>query len=324
MELTKIISNQIGLPYIILDDALIKARTYVKLIKIKKRNGDYRYVYQPSKKLKIIQYWLIENIFKYLKVHPAAMAFESGKSTKINALCHKKGRFFLKLDFKDFFPSICFKDLEPIIRNEAKSSINGTPINTNELLEIIKLSCFYKDDKLPIGYPTSPVISNIVMYKFDSLIESALREVTLYGGVTYTRYADDITVSTDKKGACNTIQQLIVKTLQNMPSPCLTLNLTKTHFVSSSGGTAQVTGLRLCHDGHLTIHRKYKNRIRSMLFHFEKGELSPDKIASLKGHLNYIRHVDGAFYTKLQNKYFSLIDKIFNVKNEKNDGVGPS
>ena len=81
-----------------LDEALKNSRKLVKHIKIPKRDGTLRTVYQPSKKLKIIQYWLIENVFKHFEIHHAATAFQKDKSIKINVFVHKKGRYFLKLE----------------------------------------------------------------------------------------------------------------------------------------------------------------------------------------------------------------------------------
>ena len=115
MELIKVISENLNVPSDMLADALKNSRRLVKHLKIPKRDGTLRTVYQPSKKLKIIQYWLIENVFKHFKIHHAATAFQKDKSIKINAFIHKKGRYFLKLDFKNFFPSIIFEDFKPFI-----------------------------------------------------------------------------------------------------------------------------------------------------------------------------------------------------------------
>ena len=130
-------------------------------------------------------------------------------------------------------------------------------------MDKIRRACFYyKDDLLPIGYPTSPIISNVVMHEFDTQIMALLSNEDDYGKSVYTRYADDLTFSTDMKGACKEIKTLVTTELRKMESPKLKLNPQKTKYVSSSGGSAFITGLRICHDGHITIHRKYKDKIR--------------------------------------------------------------
>lgn len=306
MTLLETISQNLNVPQNMLEEALFRSRSFVKHVKIPKRDGTIRLAYQPSNKLKVIQYWLINNIFKHLKVHSSATAYQKKTSIKINAEIHSKNRYFLKLDFKNFFPSINFEDFIPYIQ----SWNNNTKIGFDEedLLEIIRCSCFYyKKDLLPIGFPTSPIISNIVMFDFDTKITALLANKDNYGIVAYTRYADDLIFSTNKKDVCKKIKTLVTTELREMKSPKLRLNPAKTKYVSSSGGSALVTGLRICHDHHITIQREYKNKIRLLIFQYKNGKLSGQEIMSLKGHLSYIRDVDSSFYTKIQNKHFSLL-----------------
>jgi RNA-directed DNA polymerase len=306
------ISSDLNVPLNMLRDALSNARDQVRHIKIPKRDGSERRVYQPSKKLKTIQYWLLHNIFRELKVHSSSVAFLEGKSIKTNALLHNKGRYFLKLDFKDFFPSIHFNDLKPIIA--CWHTETNSPLDPDSLLEAIRLSCFYKGDFLPIGYPTSPIISNVVMYEFDLSINTLLaHNVEVLGNVVYTRYADDLVFSTLQKGVCGVIHNLVASTLSSLKSPSLTINTAKTRFVSSSSGSAIVTGLRVCYDGHITLHRKYKDKARLLISLFDKGMLHRDDIPALKGHLAYIKHADSRFYTKLHRKYFQTISILFSI-----------
>lgn len=223
MQIINNISSELNIPAEILTDAMANSRKLVKHIKLQKRNGTDRDVYQPSKKLKIIQYWLIENVFYNLNIHDAATAFMNDKSIKLNAYSHRKGKYFLKLDFKDFFPSIKYTDLKPIILKYIKEKCS--PLNPEELLETIRLACFYKNDYLPVGYPSSPIISNIVMYEFDSKISEAIIDKSIYGNVVYTRYADDMTFSTDLRGACKDIEKLVKKTIKSLGSPKLQINI---------------------------------------------------------------------------------------------------
>lgn len=314
MILTEIISKDLNIPQDLLNEALFHCRQSVTHIDISKRNGSYRRVYQPSNKVKVIQYWLINHLFENLEIHECAMAYRKDRSIVLNAEKHRNKKYFLKLDFKSFFPSIKFKDFLPLVVDWNKKE--GTPFIENDLLEIIRLSCFYyNDDILPIGFPTSPIISNIVMCGFDKKISSQLSNKEEYGVAIYTRYADDLTFSTDDKGACAKIKKLVTAELRGMHSPNLRLNPSKTKFVSSPGGSAFITGLRICHDCHITIHRKYKDEIRLLLSLYKNGTLRENDINSLKGHLSYVRYVDSSFYTKLQEKYFKTINKLLTEVN---------
>lgn len=310
MSLLNIISKEMSIPEELLSEALINARLHVKHLQLTKRNGGLRTVYQPSKKLKIIQYWLIKNVFNNIRVHESASAYVKNISIKDNAYKHKNKRFLLKLDFENFFPSITYADLEPIFKEWHKQS-NVKWEFSIKTSEIIRLSCFYKDDRLPIGYPTSPILSNIVMYPFDYQISSNLSlDKNKYGQALYSRYSDDLVFSTDKIGACKEMYALVNEIISAIKAPCLNLNDTKTRYLSSSGGSSVITGLRLCHDGHLTVHRDYKNKLRGLIHLYESGKLQKKDVSSLIGHLAHIKHVDPVFFTKLQKKSFLVIEKL--------------
>lgn len=307
MTLIQTIADNINVPEQMLNSALKTSQLLVKHFKMEKRNGSNRIVYQPDKRLKIIEYWLMANVFGRFKIHPAATAFTKDKSIKQNAEIHRRGKYFLKLDFRDFFPSITFSDLEPIVVSWLEEEMPH--FDKVQLLDTIKKACFLSG-KLPIGYPSSPMISNIVMYQFDAVISNEILSVDEYGSCNYTRYADDIVFSTDMTGASRKLQELVETTLTRLASPKLELNRAKTRHVSSSGGSALVTGLRVCHDGHITVHRKYKDKIRLLLALYNKDQLAPKEVPVLRGHLAYIQDVDGAFYTKLKNKYLLVMEKL--------------
>lgn len=213
------------------------------------------------------------------------------------------------MDFKDFFPSIKWRDLEPIFADWHEDENPDWEL-TNDARNLVRLSCFFSKDLLPIGYPSSPVISNAVMFGIDNEIVNILSRDTRYGNAVYTRYADDLVVSTNKKNVCNDILEAIVNLLRETDSPSLSLNPKKTKRGSSSSGSALVTGLRICADGHITIHRKQKDHIRLLLALYKKNKLSQTEEVSLLGHLAYVRHVAPQFYSGLQNKFFEEIGKL--------------
>lgn len=274
-----------------------------------KRDGGKREIFQPSKKLKTLQYWSIINIFKKLPIHSFAVAYLDGVSILHNAKIHSDHRYFLKMDLNNFFPSIKFTDLIPLIElwHEKTSPLW---ILDSDAKELIRLSCFFKEDKLPIGYPSSPIISNLVMYKFDDGITKLISDKMKYGECFYTRYADDLVFSTVKKGACIELLNQVTTFIENNASPKISVNKSKTKLGTSTGGSVSVTGLKICSDGHITIHRKQKDHIRLLLSLYNKGILKEEEHNSLLGHLSYCHHVAPAFYSSLQKKYFKEIGEL--------------
>lgn len=310
MDIKEKISIDLNIPSKLIDEAYAFSRTHVKKFYITKRNSrSKRVIHQPSKKLKTIQYWLIANIFENMDIHSASVAYQKGESILTNAERHSENQYFLKMDFKNFFPSIKWKDLKPIICAWGKNEFLDWELN-DSAFELIRHSCFYKNDSLPVGYPSSPIISNIVMFALDKKIEVLLNDTNKFGRAIYSRYADDIVISTNKKGKCNDIRKGVSEIIKKSQSPVLSLNPTKTKMGSSSSGSAIVTGLRVCANGHITIHRKQKDHIRLLLTLYKKEQLNSEEEASLLGHLAYVQYVAPMFYSKLQNKYFKEIRRL--------------
>lgn len=308
MHIKKAIAADLSIPDSLIDEAINVARSQVKIFRIRKRSGGFREIFHPSKKLKTIQYWLMHSVFNHMPVHDASVAYRDGISIRHNANMHRSSRFFLKMDLKDFFPSITFNDFIPILRAWYSIAKPDWVLDTDAEL-LIKKVCFYKDDRLAIGYPSSPVISNIVMSEFDSKV-SALIADEKYGTVIYTRYADDLVFSTDKKGACTELKRDIQALIDSTTSPNIRINRDKTRLGSSTGGTASVTGLKICSNGHITIHRKQKDHIRLLLSLYRKRALNLEEEKSLLGHLSYCHYVAPDFYTKISKKYFREIHEL--------------
>jgi len=309
MQLRDKIALDLNLPASFIDDAIKFAHKRTRLIHIAKSNGGSRAVYLPYSKVKTIQYWLIYNIFNHLPVHKSSMAYQKGKSTLDNAIKHKSNKFFLKLDFKEFFPSIKSNDLLPLIIKWHKKHNIDWKLD-DDAVNIITMCCFNGKSSLAIGYPSSPSISNAVMYNIDVLISKAISDKDKFSTVVYTRYADDLIFSTNKPNVCKTLLNTVTKVIKEVESPKLSINKDKTGLASSTGGSAYVTGLRICPEGHITVHRKYKDHIRLLLSLLNKNMLDKSEYESLRGHLSYVKHVEPAFYTKLQNKFFTSIEAL--------------
>jgi len=314
MHIKKAIANDLSIPESLIDEAINVARTHVKVFRINKRSGGTRQIFHPSKKLKTIQYWLMHSIFSQIPVHNASMAYRDGISILHNAKKHRLSRFFLKMDLKDYFPSISFDDFIPILRAWHKSE-KPKWILDQGAEQLIKMVCFYKNDRLAIGYPSSPIISNIVMGEFDSRVSELIADEK-YGKMIYTRYADDLVFSTNIKGSCVELRKEIINLVQTTVSPNISVNHAKTRLGSSTGGSASVTGLKVCSNGHITIHKKQKDHIRLLLSLYKNDRLKPEEQMSLLGHLSYCHYVAPDFYTKLSKKYFKEIHEL-HIKNLK-------
>ena len=268
-----------------------------KVYKIPKRTpGKFRTIAHPARELKFIQRWLIRRVLFSLPVHPAAMAYRKETSILDNATQHAKHRYLLKLDIQDFFPSIKPIDL---VTHCAKFLPNLS--NTDERL--LRQVLFRRNKKtnsleLSIGAPSSPLVSNSIFYPIDEKIEAFCAA----NGVRYTRYADDLTFSTNSPHVLKTIPDFVSAVLESAAYPKLRLNAEKTLHTSKKHHR-QVTGLVLSSENKVSIGRDKKRNLKALMHRYTLNQLAPDQIANLRGQLSFVKSVEPTFITSLQNKY---------------------
>lgn len=304
MQLSELIEFELNLPRNFVTEAISKAHSSVRNWKIDKRSGGKRVVSQPSSNVKVIQYWLMINIFSQFELGPNAYAFIKGRSIRENAQAHSRNRYFVKVDLKDFFPSLTFADLQRVF----SENYSNQKYQIQEILQIVKHCCFDNKGRLPIGFSSSPVISNIIMKEFDEEVSNCLESLKLENCV-YTRYADDLVISSRTKNVSNQILIAIKEVIKNSTID-ISINEKKISFTSASGGSAIMTGLKICSDGHITLPRKTKDFIRLLLSLYASSKIRPDQKASLEGYLSFCRDSDPAFYTKINRKFFKEISKL--------------
>ena len=174
---------------------------------IPKKSGEKRFIHAPAPELLFIQQ-AVKNMLEVLyEPHTAAFGFCKGKSIVDNAWIHVGRQFVFNIDLKDFFPSI--------EQGRVWSRLQHPPFNFNEknnqlfIANIIANVCFVKQkvqrysqelgwqtlnkSVLPQGAATSPLFSNIVSERLDRKLAGLAKAF----GLKYSRYADDITFSSD-------------------------------------------------------------------------------------------------------------------------------
>lgn len=224
-----------------------------KIYKIKKRNGKYRNICEPSSNLKQIQKRILTNILNNKSISKYAKAYHKGVGLKDNAIPHINKEMILKLDIKDFFENISFVDIY-----NSCFSIEYFPKSVGMILTYL---CTY-DNHLTQGSPTSAYISNLVMKEFDEELGNWCN----LKNISYTRYSDDMTFS----GEFNP-SELIVKVRKMLYKLGLELNNNKIHIVHKSS-SQKVTGIVV--NEKLQVNIKYRNKIRQEIYYIKKFGLS--------------------------------------------------
>jgi len=159
------------------------SRTYRKF-EIRKRSGGTRTILAPMPGLARLQRTLLGVLETVYQPRQCVHGFVASKSILTNARQHLDKRYVLNVDLKDFFPSINFGRVRGMFI--APPYKLPAPVAT-----VLAQICCVKN-QLPQGAPTSPIVSNMICTKLDN----ELLRLAQAHRCTYTRYADDITIST--------------------------------------------------------------------------------------------------------------------------------
>lgn len=289
--------------------ALSAPHRYKKYI-IRKRSGNgFRLIAQPAKEVKFIQRLILVELRKILPVHGAAMAYEKNVGIKLNASHHKDNAYILKMDFREFFPSITPYLFFLVIK---ECGLVFSEADQQFLSRILFFKHTRKSKlRLSIGAPTSPFISNFVMFQFDTLMAAYCNEHK----INYTRYADDITFSTNTQGALFEIPTLVKGNLRKASFGQIKINSDKTVF-SSKAFNRHVTGVVISNDATLSLGHEKKRLYSAMIHRYSKGGLTEKESARLKGLLAYSIHIEPDFIDRMRIKYSGeVIDSIMSEGN---------
>lgn len=259
-------------------------------------------------------------IFQRLPIaEDAVFSYRRGVQISDAVKRHSGNKYFFQTDIVSFFKSIN----RSLIKNTLEAARDEIPLLDIKDYEdrIIDQVCI--DDELPIGLPTSSAISNSALMKFDIAI---LEHCKIFN-LTYTRYSDDIIISSMVKSKLDGICDLVQNVLHTHASPALNINKGKTKFFQI-GGRVKILGLTLLPTGKVTIDNKLK-KIIEVLLHFYKtdnekfskaiNDLFPNKnktsskksLDRLSGYLNYVNSIDQDYLDKLRSKFgASIVDSL--------------
>lgn len=292
---------------------LYKAKDKYTNFSIKKRNGQDRLIQAPSPGLRDIQDRLNQVLHCIYQPKKSIYSFVRGTDRNIidRARQHVGKHFVFNIDLEDFFPSIHLGRVrgmfmhKPYCLPEKVATVLAQICCTGSM-----------DSKLPQGAPTSPIISNMICRKLDN----DLIRLTKATRCTYTRYADDITFSTDKKNKfptelayINTTGEVIIgdNLDQTIVENGFKVNLEKVRLIKQNQ-RQMVTGLIV--NEKINVTRKYRNQLRAMINairkhglenaesdyqeRYNKKHRNPTSkkvtlLKVLKGKLNFFRMVRG-------------------------------
>ena len=173
-----------------------------------KRSGGIRLVEAPKRRLREIQRTILTGMLDRIPAHSAAHGFVKGRSIHTFIAPHVGQDIVLKMDLRDFFPSLTCARIQSFFRlagyPEMTADLLGGLITTSvpkkfwsnapfdaNAEEIERSRLLYSRRHVPQGAPTSPALSNICAYRLDCRLAGLARSAD----AQYTRYADDLAFS---------------------------------------------------------------------------------------------------------------------------------
>lgn len=187
METRGDLASYLHIPLATLTMFAYSGKDFYRHFSIKKSNGLMRKIDAPMGKLKHIQRIIADVLYQIYEPPISVHGFQPNKSIATNARCHTRHKVLLNIDLEDFFPSIGAKRVYGLFTHEP-FFFENTLAHT-----LTQLVCY--GGCLPQGAPTSPIISNMICRNLDFALIGYAKGKRL----CYTRYADDIVISSVNK-----------------------------------------------------------------------------------------------------------------------------
>lgn len=262
-----------------------------RFTQISKRSGGKRLICMPHNQLLKVQKWLARYVLQPQQVHPASFAYVKGKKAPMMeaARMHCGCRWLIKLDVQQFFESISerqvyhvFRSLgyEPLVSFELARICTRIGVNQNSSryrrrrwrrrrrAGSTKIREYYNRlvGHLPQGAPTSPALSNLVMRLFDERVAESVAK----RGLTYTRYADDIALSTSSSTFTRNDAMVAIKEVfTEMRAVGLRPHTAKKILIAPPGSRKVVLGMLV--DGNQPrLTREFRKRLEQHLHGLHK------------------------------------------------------
>ena len=290
-----------------------------KTFAIAKRNGSQRCISAPLRGLKLAQQRLARILQQLYRPAPCVHAYLPKRSIITNARPHTRKQVVVNLDLENFFGSIHFGRVYGMFQHP--------PFNyPKEVATVLAKICCH-DNQLPQGAPTSPVIANLICRRMDHELMALCKGAR----VSYTRYADDLTFSTNLKCLPEVIGTIIKGTPeikgQFVPSIPLQqvienndfrINPTKSRYALPENRQT-VTGI-VTNDG-INIDRRFIRRTRAMLHAWEKFGR---QAAAAEHYKKYALPKPGNPEENFQNEVIGRIQYIRHIRQGRQDSVAQS
>jgi len=297
---------------------LLHHRYYSKLVKeqsIKinsyKIKGKYRKIVSynsnhPGNQLRYLHNVILESILVFLPSSEASYAYKKGRNCFQCLKQHEGNIYFAKFDIHKYFESINLSRFKYKVANYVKSQFNkhltkiafSLGINNSVFSDLSSIiNPLFVNYKLPIGFLTSPKISDFYLYDLDEKMNSV-------DGVTYTRYADDILISSKDKEKLDIAIDIFRLSIEK---EFLKINESKTRYqiISKDNESFRFLGINIVkrsgNQFEYTISKSFIVETSKLVCNYiEKkfDDRNEKELEKIIGNLNYIKSISEKCYQK--------------------------
>lgn len=258
----------------------------------------FRIIAVPSSGLLQTQRWITQRVLAHAKPHAASVAYSKKSTIMAAAEPHCGCRWLIKLDVQNFFESIneiavyrvfrslgyqalvAFELTRICTRLGGRTPLKGTMRWHSYTWRRPKIVAYASPrmGHLPQGAPTSPMLANLAVRDFDKSVD----EIANRYGLIYTRYADDLTLSTNEEGfSKEKCQAAVSEIYAAMGQAGLSPNVTKTR-VSPPGSRKIVLGL-LVDGAKPRLTRDFKAKMRQHIHYLTQPSFGPSQHSRARG-----------------------------------------
>jgi hypothetical protein len=234
-----------------------------------KTDGSRREIAEPDPRLKRLQHEIIVRHLMGISPHPAAVAYQKGRSTADHVWAHAGASVVVTADVRDFFPCTRAERIEAWWRERVEE-------DAARLLTVLTTL----DGGLPQGAPTSPALTNLVNVELDTRL--AARATS--SGARYTRYCDDLAFSWPvASNAPSGFERMVRSTLHEFGYE---LHPDKGWRVHERGDEPEVTGLVLTRTGRVRLPERLREVMRTLAASAEPGDA--ERLAGYRGYARMV------------------------------------
>ncbi len=277
---------------------------------IPKKSGGTRHIAAPKTQLKTAQRQILEQILQKVEVSDLSHGFIKSRSVLTSAKTHNTSPdLLINIDLENFFPTITFERVRGVYQSFGYSGYIASllamictycermPLEIKGKIKYIKTS----DRILPQGSPASPMITNIICKTLDKRINGLCQKL----GITYTRYADDMSFSYTGNTDDFDIGDFLNSVNKIIEAEGFHMKKEKTHILRKNN-RQYITGI-VINNEEIGVPKKWVKILKASIHNAQKlkaagGSVSNKTIQEISGKIAWLKSVNAKRYQKVINE----------------------